>query len=82
MIVQDLINLLKAYGPDLPVVVEGYEGGLEDVEAGSVGTIKYQRDEDPAGEWGGPHRQVYRVDGFPHARAALLISRSKDEFNS
>ena len=55
MTVAQLIEQLKNYPPDLPVVVSGYEGGYNDVDA--FETIKIIRDHNK--EWYyGKHEDV------------------------
>ena len=36
MTVAELINVLRRYDPDLPVLVDGYEGGYEDLLEGLI----------------------------------------------
>jgi hypothetical protein len=52
--VKDLVQKLSAFPPNLPVFVEGYEGGFSDI--GSIKQISVVLDKYKE-EWMGPHEE-------------------------
>lgn len=58
MTVRELIERLTTFPPELPVLLDGYEGGL--TPAREVEAIRYVPDFHESG-WMGPHERAERV---------------------
>lgn len=56
MTVAQLIDALKMFDPDDIVLVDGYEGGLCDVEKSNVYKAKFNKNIN-TGHWDGPHNE-------------------------
>jgi hypothetical protein len=87
MTVKELIEELSQYGPDMMVVVNGYEGGFEELKAVKTIDLKlnYYRcstdsslDAEGMNEWMGPHESVDEAKDFE----VDLIDRAKTEIYS
>jgi len=74
MTVSQLIEALKNYPPDLPVVVSGYEGGYNDVD--SFENINIVLDYHTAWYYGRHEavESIYKEDTKKNAVAALRIA--------
>jgi hypothetical protein len=81
MTVKELVELLGKYPSDMPVMVQGYEGGFQDVLETNITTqeivIDYHRGEC----FYGPHESVEVVqdmdspDGVPEHKPVLILGR-------
>ena len=54
MTVQDLIRILRTYPADMPVVVNGYEDGFDDVSPEGIAVVKVQLNRGTK-DWQGRH---------------------------
>jgi hypothetical protein len=61
MTVRDLIAKLQEFHPDLPVLVNGYEGGLVDLTTSHVYTARVAFHHRSA-SYMGPHEELYSDD--------------------
>ena len=68
--VKDLVRLLAEYPPDLRVVVDGYEGGYDDLSEGQLRKIRIALNVGDA-EWVGDHEEPDCV--FPKERLSTEI---------
>lgn len=76
MTVAEMIALLGTLPPDLPVIVDGYEGGYNDVTADRVGVVLHLRDAQKGVWFEGNHSVVPLDRPIPEGAAeAVLISR-------
>jgi hypothetical protein len=81
MTVKELVEFLNRYSPDMPVMVQGYEGGFQDVLEENITTQdiveNYRRREC----FYGPHESLEVVqdmdspDGVPGHKPALILGR-------
>ena len=69
--VSALIAKLKEFEPNLPVVVQGYEGGFDDVTSASKISIQLDANQE---DYMGRHEQAGDKPGQP---AILLISNRR-----
>ena len=83
MNVRALIEQLRTMNPDLPVVVDGYEAGCEDLNEDQIGEVGLIFNYQEPG-WEGPHICIWQMfDDGPkcdppgsHRGRAALLSRS------
>ena len=77
MTAQQVIDHLSQYPPDTPVMVDGYEGGYEDVEQGSfqMTYVKMNGTSPPRPHYG-PHWYAY--GDTENSALVLVISRASD----
>ena len=90
MTVGELRALLAQYPADLRIVIDGYEGGIEDVAADRLVPatlyLDVNRPGNPfANQWRGPHELLHRIDLAdderpPEQADALIISRHAAEY--
>lgn len=57
MTVGELVEVLKTYDPELPVVIDGYEGGIEDVKKIRAALVALNDNGENSGVYG-PHALV------------------------
>ena len=79
MTVKELIQMLESYPNDLRVVVNGYEGGYDDISPERISVTKIQLDVGTE-EWEGQHEEpALRRKGAPSTGAtvdALVFHRA------
>lgn len=70
MTVQELIDRLKTYPPNLPVMVDGYEGGCDYLDANDIRQNKVKLNANCHGSYCGLHEELreyrYGCDDCPH----------------
>jgi hypothetical protein len=76
MTVDSLIKFLAAYPLDLPVMVNGYEGGLVDVEPERIHIMPVVLNYGRSG-YCGPHEPAKNVEEGAPAVDALVLERSE-----
>jgi hypothetical protein len=74
MTVQELIEYLKGYDPTLPVVVQGYEGGVADVKPEGITVIPIRLNVNTESYYG-PHEHLWRSAGQQPDTLAVLLER-------
>ena len=75
MIVGELIRILETHPPHLRVMVDGYEGGVEDLEARLLLT-RYVRLDVHSDWWYGRHEEGYAAnEKTKHETVPALIVR-------
>lgn len=82
MTVNELINYLIHQNGDLDVYVQGYEGGLTDIELTSIKHVDVVRDYHSRNEeekewWNGDHEYANSLNRIPglEVRKGIVISR-------
>ena len=75
--VQDLMRILSRYPADLRVVVEGYEGGIDDLEPSDIRQIVLDKNTD---WWNGRHEATSRGENGT-VQASLLGRPHRDDYN-
>lgn len=69
MTVAQLIAKLQRMPPDAPVMIEGYEGGIRELNPEGVALVSVELDVNAGSEYLGPHELA---DDGPVMAAALL----------
>ncbi len=60
--VRDLIEILKDFPPDLPILTDGYETGYENLESPKIIKVKYEPDKNYYdGEFQEPYKEEQEV---------------------
>ena len=73
MTVAELIAQLQQYPAHMPVLVEGYEGGYNDVTPSRLSVQEIQRDVNPEEEWYyGPHDYPEDPTAVPTVTSLIL----------
>ena len=80
--VGDLIQELQQHDPDMLVMVEGYEGGLTEVDLGRVHTQEVELGGN-TDDYSGPHEQVVRRENkggcFYSSKQGAWVEGSPDD---
>ena len=77
--VRDLMRILSGYPADLRVVVEGYEGGIDDLEPSDIRQLEIVLDKN-TDWWNGRHEATSQ--GESGTVQALLLGRPhRDDYN-
>ena len=81
MTIEELIRILQTYPQDTRVVVDGYEGGYDDISPERISVTKIQLDVGTE-EWEGLHEEpALRRKGSPRSGAivdALVFHRASN----
>lgn len=68
---QELIERLKEFPPETPVLVEGYETGFDDlIEIKPSEVVRYRH----AQEWDGEYQTADRFSGDQRTHSALVLT--------
>jgi len=71
MTTQELIERLKEFPPETPVLVEGYETGFDDIaEMKPCEVVRYRH----AQEWDGEYQACDKFSGNQRAHSALVLT--------
>ena len=73
--VNDLIEVLAKYPPDMRVVVNGYEAGFDNLHVSSLQTISIRTKPDHA-EWEGENEEAWLNPGANEFSAVCLARKS------
>ncbi len=73
MKVRDLIEILNGCDPELPIVVDGYEGGLDDLM--EVETIQIFKDVNLNVGWYGDHEEASGASIKANTHTAIYLPR-------
>ena len=77
MTTQELIDRLKEFPPETPVLVEGYETGFNDiVEIKPFEIVRYRH----AQEWDGEYQTADQFSGDQPAHSALVLTGRRGAF--
>lgn len=78
MTVSQLISKLAEFPDTTPVMIDGYEEGVEDVENSRISIVHVALDYEDAPQFVGPHRLLTNVNNAPAGykiKVAVLIAR-------
>ena len=74
MKIKELIKILEKFPPDLEIMVEGYEGGYEDIEDKRMRKLKLKK-VDNHENWVGDYEEADLVKNSNPIFEAIILSR-------